>query len=244
MPGRGLANIHTQVWVCSVPVWVFLSAVAPASTSPWKTTFMSTKNTVVQTWALRLMGVQKFLLLASQCPALKRNQTGCCQSLTFTHFWSTLYIYFWLCLGLFSSYGARAALPSDFSCCSTQTLGWLGSVVVAQKGLIAPGSVGSPQIRDRTHVPCSWQGDFQPLDHQGNPDPHLLSVAFEGIEAHRGQLVRNSGLNISSSVDKELPWLSRCLTLLNTRSRTKLFFKTIAKYPVLNFLLICISLFT
>ena len=151
-------------------------------------------------------------------------------------------IYLFLALlGLFSSYGARAAHRSDF-CCNTQTLGRLGSVVVAQKGLIAPVRVGSSQIRDRTHVPCSWQVDFQPLDHQGNPDPHLLSAAFEGIEAHCGQ--RNSGLNISPSVDKELPWLSRCLTVLNMRSRTKLFFKTIAKYPVLNFLLICISLFT
>ena len=52
--------------------------------------------------------------------------------------------------GLLSSCGAQASHRSGFSSCRAQALGcslWF-------TGLVAPQHVGSPQTRDRTHVPC------------------------------------------------------------------------------------------
>lgn len=58
------------------------------------------------------------------------------------------------------------------------------------------------------------------------PQTRLLSrdpweLMFKGIEADYGQLVRNSGLNIPSSVDKELSWLPRSLTVLNSQESSQ-----------------------
>ena len=107
----------------------------------------------------KVEGSSEVLTAGVPVPSPGEESDWCCQSLTLTHFWSMLYIYFWLCWELLSSYGVRASHCTDFSRCSTQTLGQVGSVVTAHR-LNCSGACGISPDQGSNPCPLQLAGGF------------------------------------------------------------------------------------
>lgn len=73
VPSRQLANIHTQMWVSSVPTQDFCCSPSCYITVP-NNSFVCSRNKIVQMGSV-LIWFQKYLLLAAQCLALERTQS-------------------------------------------------------------------------------------------------------------------------------------------------------------------------
>ena len=76
--------------------------------------------------------------------------------------------------GRLSGGSGRASRCSGF-CCSSQVLGYTGSVAVMRGFVALRWRVGSSRTRDQTHVPCIGRhADSYPLDPKASPSAKML----------------------------------------------------------------------